>query len=384
MATLGPEASQPVYPVGGRLFSLLDLLREFIGPEGLDNGVPRRSDLHLKVGHPACFRTDGDLAPIPDAPPLPEAVVTLFTRALIGERAYGAFIRPGAPDVDAGCDWPEGGASFRINAFHDREGPAVAIRVLPRWIPPLDSIGFPDPRVQQIIAEADRGLVIVTGITGSGKSTTIASFLQEIAAQRPVRIITLEDPIEYVLPSRRALVSQRELGTDVPTFSAGLRSALREDPDIIYVGEIRDMETASLALTAAETGHLVFSTLHTRDVRGAITRLLDLFPSDRIKELQTQLSFALGWIIGQRLVTRADGGGRRAVFEILRNTVGMGNLLRMGTLQQVYSSIETQQREGMITLERHLVELVRQNQISEAEAMVQANDPAIVQRLLRP
>ena len=250
--------------------------------------------------------------------------------------------------------------SFRINAFHDRHGLAAAIRVLPREIPALDAIGFPEDEIWRSIIEADQGLVIVTGVTGSGKSTTIASLLQAINRRRGARIITLEDPIEYVLESEKSLISQRELGRHLSSFSDGLRSALREDPDVIFVGEIRDQETASLALSAAETGHLVLTTLHTRDTRGAITRLVDMFPADRTKELCSQLSFAIHTIVGQKLVPKATGGGRRVAMEVLKNIPAMAHLIRSGKWEQIYATLETQRAAGMWTLERHLLQLVEQ------------------------
>jgi len=196
-------------------------------------------------------------------------------------------------DVDAAYDWAGRQASFRLNAFTDRDGLAAVVRVLPRVVPPPSGLGFPEDRVWKEITEAQSGLVLVTGITGSGKSTTVASLLQQINRTRPVRIITLEDPIEYVLGDEAGMVSQRQVGRHVGSFAAGLRSALREDPDVIFVGEMRDRETVALALTAAETGHLVFSTLHTRDARGALSRIVDLFPAERTRELCSQISFSL-------------------------------------------------------------------------------------------
>jgi twitching motility protein PilT len=284
-------------------------------------------------------------------------------------------------DIDASYDWREKGVSFRINAFVDRDGPACVVRVLPRAVPPPGQIGFPDERVWGEIVAAHQGLVIVTGITGSGKSTTIASLLQHINRTRPVRIVTLEDPIEYVLIDEQALISQRQVGVHVESFATGLRSVLREDPDIIFVGEMRDRETAGLALTAAETGHLVVSTLHTRDTRGALSRIVDLFPAERFKELCSQLSFALSWVIGQKLVARADGQGRIVAMEVLRNTPAIANLMRTGNWQQIQAMIETQGKDGMNTLEKHLIELVRAGRITRDEAIHHANDPAIATRV---
>jgi twitching motility protein PilT len=215
-------------------------------------------------------------------------------------------------DVDTSFELPGGKYYFRVNVFRDRDGMAAVIRLLPPHIPPVEEVGFTSELTWKNIVGAKQGFVLMTGITGSGKSTTIASLLARINEQRAVRIITLEDPIEFVFPNKRALFSQREVGLHAVSFAAGLRSVLRENPDIIYVGEIRDAETASMALSAAETGHLVFSTLHTRDSVGALTRIVDMFPSDRAKELMVQLSFSLSYIINQKLVPRANGQGPTA------------------------------------------------------------------------
>lgn len=377
-----PRPDQPVYPVGSRRLSLLDLLETFLDPAHFERGISRYSDLHVKVGEAVRYRYDGDLVAVEGAATVTAEMAEVLIGAMLEPADAGRLAARPPVDVDCAYAWPERSLNFRVNAFRDKEGLAAAIRVLPAWIPPVDQLGFPDPRVPRDIVAAQQGFVIVTGVTGSGKSTTIASFLQHITQHRPVRVITLEDPIEYALPTGRALVSQREVGRDVTSFSEGLRSALREDPDVIFVGEVRDRETASLALTAAETGHLVVTTLHTRDSKGAITRLLDLFPAERGKELASQLSFALGWVIAQRLVERAGGKGRRVAFEVLRNTVGVSNIIRTGNWQQIYSMLETQQREGMTTLEKHLTELALTGEITPEEAARQANDVATVQRLL--
>jgi twitching motility protein PilT len=221
-------------------------------------------------------------------------------------------------------------------------------------------------------------LVLFTGITGAGKSTTIASLIDRINENRACRIITLEDPIEYIFPQKNSVISQREVGRDVDTFSHGLRSMMREDPDIIFVGEMRDAETVSLTLTAAETGHLVFSTLHTRDVVGSITRILDFFPSQRQDEVRNQLSLGLRYIICQKLIPRKEGNGRIVAMEILNSNYALANLIRKGKIEQMYSQMQVKTKdqpdERMITMERHLAALVKRGEIELLEAQKWTND----------
>lgn len=255
------------------------------------------------------------------------------------------------------------------------------MRMLPKSIPELDEMGFLDEELWQKLVGLKQGLVLVTGVTGSGKSTTIASIIDYINKSRKVRIITLEDPVEYTFSSEQALVSQRELGSHLDTFSQGLRSALRENPDIIYVGEIRDAETASLALNAAETGHMVLSTLHTKDVTGSFGRVIDMFPAEQSHEIAAQLSFSLAYVISQKLIPRKDGNGRVPAFEVMKNELGLGNLIRTGKLHQVYGKLETSGKQGMNTLEQHLIALVEADIITKEEAILHANDGNIVSRL---
>jgi len=342
--------------------------------------VPRIADLHLRVGQCVRMRFDDDLVPVADSDLMTAGVMEQLLFPLLTDDHIRRLRMTPPDDVDAAYDWLDQHVSFRINAFVDRDGLACVIRVLPRSVPAPSAVGFPNERVWREIVAAHQGLIIVTGITGSGKSTTIASLLQYINKTRPVRIITLEDPIEYVLEDDRALISQRQIGVHVASFSAGLRSALREDPDIIFVGEMRDRETVGLALTAAETGHLVVSTLHTKDARGALSRIVDLFPAERFKELCSQLSFSLSWVIAQTLITRSDGSGRVAAMEVLRNNSAVANLVRTGAWQQIQATIETQSKDGMNTLERHLAELVRMDVISREEAMRHSGDASLSSR----
>ena len=243
-------------------------------------------------------------------------------------------------------------------------------------IPKIEDIGFPNDIWRDII-DRKHGLVLVTGITGAGKSTTIASLIDRISEQRACRIISMEDPIEYIYPQKKSIISQREVGRDVHSFTEGLKNMMRQDPDIIFVGEMRDAETISMTLTAAETGHLVFSTLHTRDVTGSITRILDYFPPEKQAEVRNQLSLGLAYIISQKLIPKKDGTGRIIAMEILHNTAACANLIRIGKLEQIYSQIQIagpKSGENMITMEKHIATLVKEEKIDLIEAQKWVNN----------
>ncbi|ADE56047.1 type IV pilus twitching motility protein PilT [Coraliomargarita akajimensis] len=370
-----------VYSAQGGKFSIIDLLRSFADPELEVNGMSRISDLHMKVGDPVRYRYDGDLEVIQGGEVLTEETLCQLVFPLITDEQRESFLSNRHGDLDAGFYWEEQKINFRINLFRDRDGIACVMRMLPKSIPELDEMGFLDEELWQKLVGLKQGLVLVTGVTGSGKSTTIASIIDYINKSRKVRIITLEDPVEYTFSSEQALVSQRELGSHLDTFSQGLRSALRENPDIIYVGEIRDAETASLALNAAETGHMVLSTLHTKDVTGSFGRVIDMFPAEQSHEIAAQLSFSLAYVISQKLIPRKDGNGRVPAFEVMKNELGLGNLIRTGKLHQVYGKLETSGKQGMNTLEQHLIALVEADIITKEEAILHANDGNIVSRL---
>jgi len=364
-----------VYPVADTMWSLEDLLGRFDEPAFLSDGVHRISDLHLQPGREAHYRFDGELVPLPQASALDEEMVLALLKPVLRQSALDK-LQEGI-DIDASWEWPGRDLSFRLNAFRSREGLCAAIRVLASNVPPPEEIGFPMERSWQDLISMQQGLVIVTGVTGSGKSTTVASLLRRRARDRGERIITLEDPIEYILEGDRALISQRELGNHLPCFADGLRSALREDPDVIFVGEIRDTETAALALTAAETGHVVITTMHTRDTRGAITRLVDIFPSDRSQEICSQLSFSLHSVVAQKLIPRADGHGRRAAMEVMNCHGSIRHLIRSGKWAQLPGMLETHRRSGCITLDQHLKQLVEAGQIEREVALRHANSSAL-------
>jgi twitching motility protein PilT len=336
------------------------------------HGVMRVSDLHIKVGVPPAYRFDGNLMKLRgDA--VTKEVFEGLVFPLLGESKIAEF--KAKNNVD--CSYHYSDLQFRINAFVDNDGPVVAIRALGSDVPKLEDIGFPND-VYKDIAKLQNGLVLLTGITGAGKSTTIASFLDRISETKACRIISVEEPIEYLLKQNKSVVSQREVGRDVSTFSEGLKYMLREDPDVIFVGEMRDAETIAMTLMAAETGHLVFSTLHTRDVTGTITRILDYFPSTRQDEVRNQLSLGLAYVVSQKLIPKKDSSGRLVCMEILNNTYACANIIRLGKLEQLYSQLQTRTKdkpdEKMITFEAHLARLVKTGQLDLLEAKKWVND----------
>ena len=353
----------------GHSVSMQDMLDYF-----WQRGTLRVSDLHLKIGCPPTYRLDGQLQKM-KGPPLDAETIGTLIGAVLSRHDLEVL------EAERGVDSSYFTATqqFRLNCFHDQQGPAVAIRALDQSPPEIHQIGFPNA-VWSDIVQRQHGLVLITGITGAGKSTTIASLINQIAQQRSCRIITLEDPIEYRLASHKAMISQRQVGRHVPSFARGLRDALREDPDVIFVGEMRDRESTSWTLTAAETGHLVFSTLHTRDSRGALTRLLDMFPPDRQEEIASQLSLGLSHIISQKLVPRADGQGRVVAMEILNNNNhALANLIRTCKIEQIYSQLQTRTRnvpeERMVTLESSLARLVCDDRVKPDDGALWSNQP---------
>ncbi len=362
---------EKVYPAGvDRKLSMRDLLDYF-----RQHGPLRVSDLHLKVNCPPVYRFDGDLRRY-DAAPLTPQTVEILAGTVLSEVELEALRRDGSAETSLFTKTMQ----FRISCFRDSDGLALAIRALELTIPSLEKIGFPNGVWRDII-KAQQGLVLVTGITGAGKSTTIASMIDRIASERPCRIITLEDPIEYRLSSKEAIISQREVGRDVPDFAQGLRDALREDPDVIFVGEMRDRESTMWTLTAAETGHLVFSTLHTRDARGTVTRLLDMFPPSRQDEIASQLSLGLRYILSQKLIPRSDAEGRIVAMEILNNNYAVTNLIRTVKTEQLYTQLQTKTKdipeERMITMERALAVLAAAGKVNPLEAEKWANNTGV-------
>ena len=376
------DLNQAIYQVGQNSLSFAQILNYFVDPSYQRGSLSRISDLHVKTGRPVSFRIDDDLTPMPEGSGVSDEVIRYMLGVVLSEKHLAIALSDNEPeDVDTAFEWKEKGVNFRINVFRDRDGLAFVMRVLASNIPSIQEVGLPSEKIWQDITNLKRGLVLVTGVTGSGKSTTISALINHINLYRKTRIITLEDPVEFLFKSETSMVSQRQVGQDVPTFAGGLRSALRENPDVIFVGEIRDTETASLALSAAETGHLVFSTLHTRDAKGALSRIVDMFPSEQTKSLCLQLSFSLSFVLSQKLVPRADGNGRILAMEVLKNIPALGNLVRTGNWQQVYSTMETQSKEGMMTMEQHLLHLYEHGVITKDSAISYTNEASLIERL---
>ncbi len=329
----------------------------------------RGSDLLLVAGAPPMVRIDGDLRPIGGEEPFEPEMLDRILSTMLGPDMFGRLSVDRELDFSFGWQWQ---ARFRGNAFFQRGSPGLALRLIPREIPSFEELGIP-PGVANL-ANTSQGLVLVTGPTGSGKSTTLASMIKYIASVRASHILTLEDPIEYHHDHARSIVSQREIGTDSTSFARALRSALREDPDVLLVGEMRDPESIQTTLSIAETGHLVLATLHTNDAAQAVDRIIDIFDADRQAQIRVQLAATLVGVVAQRLVRKVDGG-RIAAFEVLLTNTAVANLIREGKTEQLRNVISTGQRAGMVTLEAALADLVRSGAISHEEAQsVTAHD----------
>lgn len=326
------------------------------------------SDVHLTVGIPPMLRIDGELRSYGDTP-LTERDLQEAAKQLADEHQLHELETAGESDFAVTF---AGSVRMRCNLFHQQHHTALALRLLPMEIPTAEQLRLPSIIVQQ--AEKPRGLVIVTGPTGSGKSSTLAALLDHINRTMPRHIITLENPIEYVHPRIRSIINQREIGADTESFASGLRAALRQDPDVILVGEMRDLETISTAITAAETGHLVFGTLHTKGAAGTIDRIVDVFPAEQQEQIRIQLAEVLECIVCQTLVPRTMGG-RVAAFEILTGTSAVRNLIRQNKSYQLISTMQTGRNQGMMLMDDSLGELVRSGEVRIDDAAAKATDP---------
>lgn len=326
----------------------------------------KASDLHLSAGQPPMIRVHGDIRKI-NLPPMSHKDVHAMVYDIMNDgqrKVYEEHL-----EIDFSFEIPNL-ARFRVNAFNQQRGAAAVFRTIPSKLLTLADLKCPP--IFKEIAEFPKGMVLVTGPTGSGKSTTLAAMIDHINETAYGHILTIEDPIEFVHPSKKCLVNQREVGPHTESFDMALRSALREDPDVILVGEMRDLETIRLAMTAAETGHLVFGTLHTSSAAKTVDRIIDVFPAAEKDMVRTMLSESLRAVIAQTLIKTKDGTGRAAAHEIMIATPAIRNLIREAKVPQMYSAIQTGQQLGMQTLDQCMTDLVRKNVISSAEARTRA------------
>lgn len=329
------------------------------------------SDVHLTVFRPPIYRVNGRLISLPDDEILKAEDTQRLGEEIMPKPQTKAMLKEHG-QVDFSNSFP-GVGRFRVNLFTQRGSVAAAIRLIPVTIPQLSSLGLP-PAVNEL-ATKEKGLILVTGVTGSGKSTTLAAMIDLINHTKNLNILTLEDPIEYLHRHGTCMINQREVGTDSASFSLALRAALRQDPDIILVGEMRDLETISTAMTAAETGHLVLGSLHSGSAAQTVERIVDVFPPHQQPQICIQLATTLQGIISQQLVPRADGNGRVVAAEVLIATPAIRNMIRENKSHQIYSAIQTGSNVGMITMDKSLKQLYQQRLISLDEATKRVISP---------
>ena len=335
------------------------------------------SDLHLQVGLPPMIRIDGSLGPIANTPVLDAEAVERLVFGILDEDQQQILLK----DKEFDFSFAFGTLGrFRVNAFHERGNIAAALRLIPNDIKTVTELGL--PTVVENFTNYPRGLVLVTGPTGSGKSTTLAALIDKINTEKAVHIITIEDPIEFTHKSKRSVIVQREVHYDTYSFNAALRSALREDPDVVLIGEMRDLETISAAITIAETGHLVFATLHTNSASQSIDRMVNVFPPHQQPQIKAQLANILQAIMAQRLIP-SIGGGRIVASEILIANSAVRNIIREGKSHQLDNVIQTSSDEGMQSMDRTLVNLVQSGQITYDEAKNYAVDLTEMERMMR-
>jgi twitching motility protein PilT len=337
----------------------------------------RASDVHLTAGRPPSIRVRGRVVPLEEYPVLSGQETREVVYSILNSDQRKRF--ENELQIDLAYMIP-GVARFRVNCFFQRGAISAAFRHIPEGIQTLDSLGLPP--VLADFTRKPRGFVLVTGPTGSGKTTSLASMIDLINREREEHILTIEDPIEFLHPHQGCIVNQREIGSDAVDFPSALKSALREDPDVILVGEMRDLETISTAITAAETGHLVFATLHTQSTAQTVDRIIDVFPPHQQQQVRMQLSIALEGIVTQQLLPTADGAGRAVACEVLIPTPAIRNLIREGKTHQIYSVLQTSGARGMQTMDATLAQLARQGRITREMAMERAAVPEELKRLL--
>ncbi|MGD1001881.1 MAG: type IV pilus twitching motility protein PilT [Candidatus Brocadiia bacterium] len=346
-----------------------DLMRDAVGKKA--------SDIHLVAGQAPIMRIHGDMVAVEGLPPMSPAQTSAAGQELTSKAQWEQFVAE--RDLDFSVSRP-GLARFRANLYWQRDSVAIALRLIPEHIATFAELGL--PKQLEKFAMMEHGLFLVTGPTGSGKSTTLAAMLDWINERRSCNIITIEDPIEFLHKHKRALISQREMNQDTRSFAQALRRVLRQDPDVILVGELRDLETIQMAMTLAETGHLVLSTLHTTDAIQTANRIIDSYPPQQQLLARSQLSFVLAGIMAQGLMRRRDQPGRVMAMELLVATPAVRNLIRTGEIQQLYAAMEGGNAEGMTTLNASLLYLYRQGQISREDAIQQSTQPKeLIQRL---
>jgi twitching motility protein PilT len=328
------------------------------------------SDLHLNPGRPPTARVNGGLVSLREKP-LGDAESEALCKELCDERHWAEVQKVGTTDF--GLAHPDGNR-FRVSVMRQRGSYAAALRLIPNRLLTFEQIGLPES-VRPLLRRP-RGLILVTGPTGSGKTTTLATMVDWINQNLDRHIVTIEDPIEYYHAHKKGIVTQREVGTDVPDFPEALRRVLRQDPDVILLGEMRDLATISAAITAAETGHLVLATLHTTGSARTVNRIIDAFPADQQEQIRAQLSVSLIAVVSQVLMPRKDGRGRVAGFEVMLMTPAVGNLVRKNETNKLQSTIQTSRKVGMMTLDDHLFELVQKGSVTKEAALEAAQDPA--------
>ncbi len=327
------------------------------------------SDLHLTVGSPPALRLDGEMRFLQTDPLQPEDTLE-FAREMMTEHQMEVFLEKGDADLAYGI---AGLGRFRVNVLRQRGSTGLVMRHVKGTILDFDTLNLPP--VMSKIADMPRGLVLITGTTGSGKSTTLASIIDWINARKRMHIITLEDPIEYLHTNKKSIVTQREVTIDTRDFYVALRAAMREDPDVILIGEMRDGETFQAAISAAETGHLVFSTLHTTNVMLTIDRIMDMFPSNMHQQIRSQLALQLRACVSQRLLPSTDGKGRVPAVEVMLNNPGIAQLIRENTIKQIPNAITGGAEDGMQTFNMGLAALIKQGLIKESDGMVASDNP---------
>ena len=343
----------------------------------LEEMIPKRaSDLHITAGVPPMYRVDGGVEPTVHEVMTPEGTANLAYSVLSDEQRK-RFETTKELDFSFGV---KGLSRFRANVFLQRGVVSMVIRQIPYDITPMEKLGLPN--VVKEFTMRQKGFVLVTGPTGSGKSTTLASMLDRINSTRASHIITIEDPIEYIHQNKKCIVNQREVGADTNAFPTALKYVLRQDPDIVLIGEMRDLETIEAALTIAETGHLVFATLHTNSAYEAINRIVDVFPADQQKQILTQLAFTLEGVVTQQLIPRSQGKGRVMCAEVLVCTPGIKAVIREGKTHQIYSLMQAGQKYGMQTMNQALLQAVLDKALSPEHAMERTSDRAELENML--